>query len=61
MKCSEALKMLKRNGWYVKSQRGSHLKLVHDECENIIIFPNHGSAELGTGLQKKLFKQGCIK
>jgi len=61
MKCSEALKKLKKHGWYEKSQKGSHIKLIHDEIDDVIIFPNHGSSELGTGLQKKLFKQAGIK
>ena len=61
MKCSEALRILKRNGWYPVSQKGSHIKLKHDSKSRPIIFPNHGSQELGKGLQKKLFKQAGIK
>ncbi|MAY84359.1 MAG: hypothetical protein CMP59_09535 [Flavobacteriales bacterium] len=61
MKCFEALKLLKQHGWKEKSQKGSHLKLIHDKIDGVIIFPNHGSKELGKGLQKKLFKQAGIK
>lgn len=61
MKCAEALARLMDYGWYIKSQKGSHVKLVHDEKDFTIIFPNHGSQELGKGLQKKLFKQAGIK
>lgn len=61
MKCSEALKILTKDGWYQKSQKGSHIKLVHDDIDDVIIFPNHGSQELGKGLQKKLFKQAGIR
>lgn len=60
MKCSEAYRKLLRAGWYSVSQKGSHLKLKHDKKDGIIIFPNHGSQELGKGLQKKLFKQAGI-
>ena len=49
------------DGWYVVSQKGSHVKLKHHTKEGTIIFPNHGSHELGLGLQKKLFKQAGIK
>ncbi|MEY3592599.1 MAG: hypothetical protein RLZZ38_1575 [Bacteroidota bacterium] len=49
------------DGWYVKSQKGSHMKLMHQIKNGIIIFPNHGSQELGKGLAKKLFKQAGIK
>lgn len=61
MKCSEALRILKKDGWYPKSQKGSHVKLVHDSKKGVIIFPNHGSHELGKGLEKALFKQAGIK
>ena len=61
MKCSEALKILKSDGWYTVSQKGSHIKLVHRVKKGSIIFPNHGSSELGKGLAIKLFKQAGIK
>jgi len=60
MKCSQLLKLLQKDGWYTKSQKGSHVKLVHDQKKGIIIFPNHGSAELGTGLEKKIKKQAGL-
>ena len=61
MKCSEVLRILKKDGWYPKSQKGSHIKLVHNSKKGIIIFPNHGSQELGRGLEKTLFKQAGMK
>jgi len=61
MKCSEVLKLLKTNGWQVVSQKGSHLKLIHSEIVGTIIFPNHGSKELGKGLEKSILKQAGIK
>ena len=61
MKCSHALRILKKDGWYPISQKGSHMKLQHGTKKGSIIFPNHGSQELGKGLEKKLFKQAGIK
>jgi len=29
MKCSELLRLLKKEGWYPVSQRGSHIKMKH--------------------------------
>lgn len=56
MKCSELLRILKNKGWYEVSQKGSHIKLKHDHRSEIIIFPNHGSSELGKGLEMKIKK-----
>lgn len=53
--------MLKRDGWYVVSQKGSHVKMRHDSKLGIIIFPNHGSQELGKGLEAKLRKQAKLE
>lgn len=61
MKSSELLRILKKDGWYPISQRGSHLKLKHDLKEGIIIFPNHGSREVGIGLASKILKDAGIK
>jgi len=56
MKCSELLRKLKRAGWV----GGSHVKLVHNNRDGVIIFPDHGSAELGKGLQLKIMKQAGL-
>jgi mRNA interferase HicA len=61
MKCSEVYRILLNDGWYAVSQKGSHVKLKHDSKAGIIIFPNHGSQELGKGLEKKLLKLAGIK
>lgn len=60
MKCSELLRILINNGWYPVSQKGSHIKLKHDKKEGIIIFPNHGSQEVGKGLEKRILKHAGI-
>ena len=61
MKCSELLRLLKKNGWYPVSQSGSHVKMKHDRKPGIIIFPNHGSQELGKGLENKIKKAAGLK
>ena len=60
MKCSQLLRILKRDGWYAISQKGSHVKLKHDIKKGIIIFPNHGSQEMGKGLEKKILKDAGL-
>ncbi|MBU3664018.1 MAG: type II toxin-antitoxin system HicA family toxin [Bacteroidetes bacterium] len=61
MKCSELYRILLRDGWYAVSQSGSHVKLKHEFKQGILIFPNHGSQELGKGLEKKIKKDAGIK
>lgn len=60
MKCSELYRVLLRDGWFAVSQKGSHVKLAHASKEGIIIFPNHGSQEVGKGLEKKILKQAGL-
>jgi predicted RNA binding protein YcfA (HicA-like mRNA interferase family) len=61
MKCSELYRLLLKDGWFPISQSGSHVKLRHEFKTGIIIFPNHGSQELGKGLEKKIRKDAGFK
>ena len=61
MKSSELLRILKKEGWYPISQKGSHIKMIHNTKKGVIIFPNHGSEEVGKGLEKKIIKQAGLK
>ena len=36
------------------------MKMKHPSKEGIIIFPNHGSQEVGKGLEKKIKKQAGL-
>ena len=35
--------------------------MKHDKRDGTIIFPNHGSQEVGKGLEKKILKDAGIK
>jgi len=61
MKCSELYRILMKDGWYSVSQKGSPVKLKHDKKPGIIIFPNHGSQEIGKGLERKIKKDAGLK
>jgi len=61
MKCSDLYRLLIKDGWYPISQSGSHVKMKHDKKQEIIIFPNHGSQEVGKGLEKKIRKDADLK
>jgi len=61
MKSSELLRILQKDGWYTVSQTGSHLKMHHPTRIGVIIFPSHGSQEIGKGLENKMLKQAGLK
>lgn len=61
MKCSELYRILVKEGWYPVSQTGSHVKMKHNSKPGTIIFPNHGSQELGKGLDLKIRKDAGLK
>ena len=61
MKCSELLRIVRRDGWYPVSQKGSHVKMKHETKPGSLIFPNHGSQEVGKGLELKILKDAGIK
>jgi len=53
--------ILIRDGWYSVFQSGSHIKMRHDEKPEVLIFPNHGSQEVGKGLLTKIKKDAGLK
>lgn len=61
MKSSQLLKKLKQAGWHEVRQKGSHIIMEHPEKKDQIVFPNHGSAEMGKGLKMKIKKQAGLK
>jgi mRNA interferase HicA len=46
--------------WMVVSTKGSHLKMKHTAKSGIIIFPDHGSHEMGKGMEKKIRKEAGL-
>lgn len=61
MKCSELYRILTKDGWFPVSQVGSHIKMRHKTKHGIIIFANHGSQEVGKGLENKIKKDAGLK
>lgn len=61
MKCSALIRMLQQAGWFVVSQRGSHMKMRHADNDIVLIVPNHGSQEVGKGLELKILKDAGLR
>ena len=50
MKCSELFRLLKKDGWYPVSQKGSPVKLGHDKKKQ----DNHFSTSWESGIRKMI-------
>lgn len=56
MKSSEFIQKAKKNGWkLVRQGKGSHE--IYEKNGKQVVIPNHGSKELGKGLEQKLRKE----
>ena len=55
---AEAVSKLKRAGWTVDRQVGSHVMMVKPDYPYTLSIPQH--RELGVGLLKKLLKQARL-
>lgn len=61
MKFSQVLRMLLKDGWFVQRQEGSHLIMRHPTKKGQIVMTNHGSLEMGKGLQDKILKLAGLR
>ena len=59
MDAKEVLKVLKKSGFVLKSQKGSHKKLIKDD--NTVIVPDHGKDEIPMGTLKNIERQSGVK
>lgn len=61
MKCSELLRLLKSDGWFVIRQEGSHIMMRHPVKVGRLVVHNHGSKEVKKGLLVALLEMADIK
>jgi predicted RNA binding protein YcfA (HicA-like mRNA interferase family) len=60
MKYSELIRIVKKDGWYEVRQSGSHIIMCHPTKSGTITVPNHGSKEVGKGLEIKILKDAGL-
>jgi len=48
-------------GWKIKTQRGSHVKLIHKDFPKPVIIPYHGTKEIPKGTLNVILKQLGLK
>lgn len=56
----EMIKLLKKNGFKIVSQNGSHIKLRNTKTEKQVIVPYH-SKEMKKGLEQAILKEAGLK
>lgn len=61
MTAKEMLKILKADGWKEKSQRGSHLHLIHPNKLGKVTVPIHLGKELDPKTANSILKQAGLK
>ncbi|WP_040400701.1 type II toxin-antitoxin system HicA family toxin [Cecembia lonarensis] len=60
MKVKELLKILKDDGWKEKTQKGSHLQLIHPKKSGKVTVPVHGG-DIPIGTLNSILKQAGLK
>jgi len=61
MNSKEIVKLAQQNGWEIKTQNGSHVKLIHKDFEKPAIIPFHGTKEIPKGTLNSILKQLGLK
>ncbi|MCD8042670.1 MAG: type II toxin-antitoxin system HicA family toxin [Tannerellaceae bacterium] len=59
MKSSELHRLIKRNGWIVIRQTGSHV--IYEKDGIIVSVPYHGAKEVGTGIANRFIRLMGLK
>jgi predicted RNA binding protein YcfA (HicA-like mRNA interferase family) len=61
VKYNELFRILKKDGWFVVRQKGSHVIMQHAAKPEQLTIPNHSGKEVKKGLLTAILKQANIK
>lgn len=61
MTAKEIVRILKADGWTEKTQRGSHLQMVHPSKPGKVTIPIHTGKELDIRTYNSILKQAGLK
>ncbi len=61
MKSSELVRLLKKDGWVIVRQKGSHLIMEHPIKDNQLTVPFHAGKEVKKGLLTSILKDANFK
>lgn len=60
MKVNDLIKLLRKDGWLKKDQKGSHLQMIHPIKKGKITIPVHGG-DIPIGTLRAILKQAGLK
>ena len=61
MTAKEIIKILKSDGWIQKSQKGSHLQMIHPTKSGKVTIPVHSNKDLDINTYNSILKQAGLK
>jgi predicted RNA binding protein YcfA (HicA-like mRNA interferase family) len=61
MNAGQVIRLLEKNGWVLKTQKGSHKQFVHPEKPGKITVASHGKKEIPPGTLKSILKLAGLK
>ena len=53
----QVIRAVKKDGWYVVRQKGSHMIMRHPHKPGPLIVPSHGAKEMSSGLMRAILKK----
>jgi predicted RNA binding protein YcfA (HicA-like mRNA interferase family) len=60
MNAKQVERIIKKEGWELKTQKGSHQQFVHAQKKGKVTIPIHGKKEINLKTLKSIFKQAGI-
>lgn len=61
VKYNELFRILKKEGWYISRQKGSHVIMKHRNKNEQLTVPYHSGKEVKKGMLESILKQAGIK
>jgi predicted RNA binding protein YcfA (HicA-like mRNA interferase family) len=61
MNAVKLIRLLKEDGWVIKTQKGSHMQFVHPSKSGKITVAFHGKKEIPPGTLHAILKQAGLK
>lgn len=60
MKVKEVIKIIEKDGWFLKRIKGSHRQYKHNEKSGLVTVPGNFNDEIAIGTLKSIFKQAGL-